>query len=209
MASERHRINSFWFWLIVLLLNEMAIILIFLPRSYIQETTAHEEQMVRSQLSPQSLEFITDRTRALFQYWFMDTGIVDASYTYSGYEGKDKFDDRGLSAWVDLRLHVVWLAVYLMLFRWQVMYVWLPGTTVLTVPLMVDGIAQREIRKYQFSYASPTVHRKTTQTLRVLLASMILLPLLPLSCPPLSYPIAIGLGALALWIMLVNSQKRM
>jgi hypothetical protein len=208
-GGERYRISTFWFWIIVLLLNEAAIILLFLPRSYLQETLTHEERMVTTQLSSETLDYVSDRTRNLFHYWFLDTGIVDASYTFSGYKGKDRFDDRGLGAWLNLRLHVFWLAIYLMLFRWLVMSVWLPGTAVLTLPLLVDGLSQREIRKYQFSYASPTVHRQTGQALRLLFALMILLPLMPLSCPPLAYPVAIGLGALALWIMLVNNQKRM
>ena len=66
-GSERYRISTFWFWLIVLQLNEAAIIILFLPRSYLQETLTHEEQMVTTQLSSETLGFVTDRTRNLFQ----------------------------------------------------------------------------------------------------------------------------------------------
>ena len=107
-----------------------------------------------------------------------------------------------------MRLKVVWLAVHQMLFRWQVMSLWLPGILIFVVPLTMDGLVQREIRKYQFGFSSPLIHRKTSLLLHWLAAAMVLLPLLPVSVPPMAYPVALAAGGLALWVMLINIQKR-
>lgn len=199
---------GFWWFVLVLFLNELGLTFLFLPASTVQEVSAREERLLAAELGREALDYVVGESGRKFKLLLLDTGVVEASFTLCGYQGKDKFDDRGLGRWLFLRLQVVWMAVRQMFFRWEVMALWLPGAGIFAAPLLVDALAQREIRKYQFSFASPLVHKRTWHFLKLLGAAAVLLPLLPLSVPPLAYPAALGLGGLALWAMLINIQKR-
>lgn len=207
MAKDNKR-WGFWWIVLVLLLNELALVFLFLPPQTIQEVSAREARLVAADLGEDALAYTAERSGQRFRRLLVDTGVVDASFLFVNQQGRDRFDDRGLGAWVSRRLQVFWLTVRQMFFRWEVMALWLPGLLVFLVPLWVDGMVQREIRKYQFSYASPLWHRKASLVIKALLAAAVLLPFLPVSVPPLAYPAALGLGGLSFWAMVVNMQKR-
>lgn len=208
MSRREGRKPGFWWFVLVLFLNELGLIFLFLPASTVQEVSAREERLVAAELGQEALDYVVAASGRKFKWLFLDTGVLEASFTFCGYQGKDRFDDRGLGRWLFNRLQVVWMVVRQMVFRWEVMALWLPATLVFAAPLVVDSVAQREIRKYQFSFASPLVHRKSGHFLRYLGAGAVLLPLLPVSVPPMVYPAALGAAGLALWVMLVNIQKR-
>jgi len=209
MAAKEAKKWGFYWFVLVLLLNELGIIFLFLPASSVEAMSLQEERMVASQLGEDTLEYVVEKSGRVFQRWLLDTGVVAASFTFCGYQGKDRFDDRGLGYWLYLRLQVLWMAVRQMLFRLEVMVLWLPVAAVFLGPALADGLAERGIRKYRFSYASPLVHRNTSLLLHLLAAAAILLPLLPVSIPPLAYPAALAAGGLAVWWMVLNIQKRM
>ena len=208
MSRHEGRKPSFWWFVLVLFLNELGLIFLFLPAATVQEVSAREERLVAAELGQEALDYVVSASGRKFKLLFLDTGAVEASFTLCGYQGKDRFDDRGLGRWLFQRLQVVWMVIRQMVFRWEVMALWLPGAVIFAAPLLVDSLVQREIRKYQFSFASPLVHKKTWHFLRLLLAAAVLLPLLPVSVPPLAYPAALGAGGLALWAMILNIQKR-
>lgn len=208
MAKGDNRRWGFWWIVLVLLLNELALVFLFLPPQAIQEVSAREARLVAADLGEDALTYATERSGRRFRQLIVDPGILDATFMFVNHQGRDRFDDRGLGAWVSRRLQVFWLTVRQMFFRWEVMALWLPGLLVFLVPLWVDGMVQREIRKYQFSYASPLWHRKASLVIKVLLAAAVLLPFMPVSVPPLAYPAALGLGGLSFWAMVVNLQKR-
>jgi len=208
MGKHERRKPGFWWFVLVAFLNELGLVFLFLPAAAVQEVSAREERLVASELGQEAVEYVVAESGRKFKRLLLDTGIIEASFTFCGYRGQDRFDDRGLGRWFFQRLQVMWMVVRQMFFRWEVMALWLPGAAIFTVPLLVDGMVQREIRKYQFSFASPLVHRKTRLLLHFLLAAAVLLPLLPLSVPPLAYPAALGCAGMALWVMVLSIQKR-
>ena len=119
-----------------------------------------------------------------------------------------EFDDRGLSKLVDKRLDVFWLSIHQAYYRLAVMIVWLPYLLPLLIAALLDGLLQREIRKWQFTFSSPAAHQFATKAIHGVLAVAILSPFSPLALPPLAMPFMMGACALALWVGASNIQKR-
>lgn len=197
-----------FFWVLILLLNEIGIIFLVLPLSMLQRTYGQERRMVAEQLGEHTLNRIESWSAGWFRRLVVDTGVMAGSYHLCQRQGRDRFDDRGLGGWVAKRLDVFWLAVWHLFFRMGVMAVWLPVGLVFALPIFGDGLLQREIRKHQFSYSSPLKHRGAVRLIDLIVAAAILMPLLPVSLPPQGVPLALGLCGAALWIGTQNLQKR-
>ena len=208
MPKKESKKRGFFWFVLVLLLNEIALVFLLLPKSRVVEVSAYEERLVAEQLNRETLEYVVEKSGQAFKDWLLDTGVVEASFSLCGSKGRDRFDDRGLGSWLYKRITVSWMVVRQMMFRWYVMALWVPGIVIFAPPLLLDGMMQREIRKYQLAYSSPAVQHKTRIVMLMLGGSVVLVPLLPISVPPMAYPAAIALGGLSLWWMVLNMQKR-
>jgi len=137
----------------------------------------------------------------------VDTGLINSSYAICNRQGKDRFDDRGLSGWFAGRLKVFWTAIRHMFFRFGMIWVWLPCVPFSAV-VVIDSFMQRQIRKHQFKYASPSVNYWTKFLISILVLGITLAPLAPISMSPMLVPITGGLCGVMFWVQTAFNQKR-
>jgi len=208
MAEGR---RPLWQWLAILLLNEIALVSLFLPGPTLEQLHARERQLLSAQMGEEAPELLGNWADQWFKRAFVDTGLVEASERFFQRKEnpRDPFDDRGFGKWMHKRVEVMWLAVRYGLYRWGLLLIWLPLLLAAIAPVTLDALCRRDIRKYRFSYSSPLVHHNATRLLWVTIMLVVFLPLLPLAVPPLAIPGGLSMGLMGWWVYLANLQKRL
>lgn len=210
MADNKgHR--PLWQWLIILFLNEIAAVFLFVPGPTLERLHAQEMGMIEAQLGEDASELMQGWAEKWFRAAFVDTGAVAASEKFFNRSDnpRDRFDDRGIGAWVQKRTEVLWLAVRYGFYRWGMLFLWLPLLVAAVLPVSLDAAYQRDIRKYQFSHTSGLKHNNSLWVLKVVLLLVFFMPLLPVAVPPLAIPAGMMLGMMAWWVYWANMQKRL
>lgn len=199
--------------LFTLLCLEAGIVFLAMPKTTLLNARAGESQSVATFLGQETETQIKQMADKWYTASFIKTGLLKATYEFfinqwEGKEGDLKLDDRGLSALVDKRLDVFWLAVHQAYYRFATMMMWLPYMLPLLIVATIDGLIQREIRKWQFAFSSPAAHQTAVKVIYGVLAVVILSPFLPISMSPLTMPALMGAAAVASWVSMSNIQKR-
>lgn len=121
----------------------------------------------------------------------------------------DEFGRDNFFPYVEGRLRVINLALYLATYRVASLLTWLPVLAVFFVPLLMDAHYTRKKKQYNFQYASPTVQRIGIRTVAFMVATIMpLLLVSPLPIPPHAAPLMVLLVAFAIWAMVRNLPKR-
>tara|TARA_R110001583_G_scaffold195401_1_gene372733 strand:- start:2989 stop:3639 length:651 start_codon:yes stop_codon:yes gene_type:complete len=121
----------------------------------------------------------------------------------------DHFGRKDFFPYVEGRLKVVNLALYLATYRVAGLLTWLPVLSLFFVPLLIDAHYTRKRKQYNFQYASPTVQRIGIRSVAFMMITVLpLLLISPLPVPPHSAPVMVLLVAFAIWAMLRNLPKR-
>ena len=199
--------------LITLLLLEAGVVFLAMPKEPLLKVREKEAKAVASVLGEESAAKIKKMADNWYVASFVKTGAMKATYDFllnqwEGKEGDLQLDDRGLSKLVDQRLDVFWLSVHQAYYRFAVMLSWLPYLFPFLFVSTIDGLLQREIRKWQFSFSSPAAHQAATKTIYYIFAVVVLSPFVPISLPPLAMPFLMGVCALSMWVSVANIQKR-
>ncbi|MFX4226449.1 MAG: DUF4400 domain-containing protein [Porticoccaceae bacterium] len=121
----------------------------------------------------------------------------------------DNFGRKDFFPYVEGRLKVVNLAIYLALYRVAGLLTWMPVLSVFFVPLLVDAHYTRKRKQFSFQYASPTVQRFGVRSVAFVVVTVLpLLVIAPLPVPPHSAPALVMLVAFAVWALIRNLPKR-
>lgn len=151
-----------------------------------------------------------------FDRLFVKTGIRSNVYRYfiptererqlsKGFEEVGRHD---LFPFIQSRLDVLWDTLYQMIKRFIMAWVRLPFLAVTLLPFAIDGLIRRKVSQTNFDYPSPMAHR---YSLYVMLGAVYLLLMgltLPFPVPPQAIPVGMFIVALALNMLLANTQKR-
>lgn len=199
--------------LLTLLCLEAGVVFLAMPKDTLLTARASESKAVAAFLGKETETRVKDMADNWYTASFIQTGLLKATYDFfinqwEGKEGDLKLDDRGLTALVDKRLDVFWLAVHQAYYRFAIMMAWLPYMLPLLIVATVDGLIQREIRKWQFAFSSPAAHQIAVKIIYGTIAVVILSPFLPIAIPPLTMPGLMGAAAVASWVSMANIQKR-
>jgi len=210
VATERKKRGPIMILLTALLL-EAALVFLLVPKESIIEMREREAGKVQTYLGEQSQNEIKETADSWYRTTLVDTGMMEGVYNFlfDGWKDDDTgFDDRGLSALVEQRVDVFWLALHQAYYRSSVIFAWLPCLAPLLFASFFDGLIQRKVRQWQFSYSSPAAHRISSKVLYGVLAVAVLSPFFPLALHPFAMPFMMGACGIALAFGAANIQKR-
>jgi hypothetical protein len=213
MAQQKKR--SLMNWFLVIGLTELAIVFLVVPYAMILSQGAAERTMNVKWLGEKTEQVVKTTADTWYTDLFIDTGIYEAveEFLVTGWTGdRDrnlKLDDRGVGELAEARLSAAWAAIYLTLYRLAGFALWGPYVVPFLVPALVDGVMERERRKWMFTYASPMLHNAGASIMGWTLAVGTLLLVLPFAMPPVYQPVLLAGFAVSMWIVAANIQKRM
>lgn len=173
-----------------------------------------EYKTLESQMGVEDAEWVHQKAIKIHQSTLFDSGLYDAIYNFliPTREQQIQSGAPGMGAvWFNYaksRLETLSLAYYHMLTRYALLMTWLPYFLILLVPATYDGYATWSIKKTNYSYTSPLVHRYST--VGIFASSVILIGLFiaPVVIQPVIIPIVIMLICILVGLMMGNVQKR-
>jgi hypothetical protein len=207
----RNLLLSLLVWLL-----EIILVAGFVSDDWARDIQAVEDKSLIAYFGVEKEAEIRQTSQQWFDQLFVNTGIRESVYRYfipteherqlsRGFEEVGRHD---LFPFIQSRLDVFWDTVYQMIKRVIMAWVWLPFLAVTLLPFAIDGLIRRKVSQTNFDYPSPMAHR---YSLYIMLGAVYLLLMgltLPFPVPPQAIPVAVFIVALALNVLLANTQKR-
>ncbi|MDO9106437.1 MAG: DUF4400 domain-containing protein [Methylovulum sp.] len=208
---QRNLLFSLLVWLL-----EIILVAGFVSDDWARDIQAVEDNSLIAYFGVEKEAEIRQNSQQWFDQLFVNTGIRDSVYGYfiptererqlsRGFEEVGRHD---LFPFIQSRLDVFWDTLYQMIKRFITAWVWLPFLAVTVLPFAIDGLIRRKVSQTNFDYPSPMAHR---YSLYVMLGALYLLLMgltLPFPVPPQAIPVGVFIVALALNVLLANTQKR-
>lgn len=114
----------------------------------------------------------------------------------------------GWFGWVQGRIDTVSQVIHHTLMRVALLKVWLPYIAIILVPAIYDGLMTWKIKRTNFQYASPTLHRYGARGIGLVTVIFILLFFAPIAVHPIYIPAGLIIACLMTGVMVGNTQKR-
>ncbi|MDO9106448.1 MAG: DUF4400 domain-containing protein [Methylovulum sp.] len=208
---QRNFLLSLLVWLL-----EIILVAGFVSDDWARDIQAVENNSLIAYFGVEKEAEIRQTSQHWFDRLFVNTGIRESVYRYfipteherqlsRGFEEVGRHD---LFPFIQSRLDVFWDTLYQMIKRFIMAWVWLPFLGVTLLPFAIDGLIRRKVSQTNFDYPSPMVHR---YSLYIMLGAVYLLLMgltLPFPVPPQAIPVGVFIVALALNVLLANTQKR-
>lgn len=195
---------------------EIVLVASFVSDRWTREIQAKEDQMRVAYVGVTKDAQIHHTSQQWFDRLFVKTGIRESVYRYfiptererqlsKGFEEVGRND---LFPFIQSRLDVLWDTVYQMIKRLINATIWWPLLSVTTIPFAIDGLIRRQISQTNFDYPSPMAHRYSLYVIVGVVYLLLMGLTLPFVVPPQVIPVTICIIALALNLLLANTQKR-
>lgn len=204
-----------WYVVACLLLLELCVILLLVPGNWMQQQILKEASYVESSLGVETRDWIHDKANGWFNRSVMESGIYDEMYRTVIPTEAEKQKSRGMEnmgkawfVWLESRLIAVLAAFYQFLSRCALFLAWAPYMLLLLIPAIYDGWASWRIKRTNFDYASPVLHRYSVRGASVLLIGLLITFFAPIALTPMLIPVVMMSCCVLLGLAMGNAQKR-
>lgn len=200
------------FWIILL---EIIVVIALIPSQWMQDVIDKEAINLTQQMGVEEAEWVHAKALTIHKSTLYDSGLYAAVYNFliptKNQEIQSGSPGMG-AAWFNYaksRLVTLSIAYYHVLSRYTLLITWAPYFIILLVPSAYDGYATWSIKKTNYSYTSPLVHRYSAIGIFISVVLLVGLFLAPFFIQPILIPIIIMLICILFGLMLGNAQKRM
>lgn len=204
------------FWLVALLLAvEMFLILVFVPGQWTERVIQKESAMVERTLGTSTVTWINEHALDWYMKTMIDSGVYYSLHKVMIPSQEERARSRGMEnlgaqifPWVEDRLAALMHVVYQVYARTALLAVWAPYMLILLLPAIWDGAMNWKIKRTNFDYASPVVHRYGARG--VLITGQVLLVAFfaPIALNPIVIPFAMMIACVMVGLTVGNLQKR-
>lgn len=206
--------NPFWpvIWVIAF---EIVVVLLLVPGEFTQRAISKEADYIERSLGVQSLRWVTGTADRWYDRWIVRSGAYEAIHNHLIPTDKERERSRGLQKagsswfkWVQGRIDALANVAYQLCMRLALLLLWAPYMLLLLFPAAYDGKMTRMIRRTNFSYASPVLHRYSVRGLVFVFGALLTLFILPIAIDPMVIPIALMCACVLMGVAIGNLQKR-
>ena len=204
------------FWLILcLFIIEIVVLMVLLPGSWVNDSINREFVLVGQTYGEERQSWIKSKADSWYRYSIVESGLYDATYNLLIPTEAQKANSIGMEnagdpifAWVETRIDAFADVIYSFYLRSALLLLWLPYMLILFLPALYDGAMSRKIKKTNFDYASPAVHRWGVRMIGVIAVGLFITFLLPVVLHPLLLPASLGVCCVCIGLIGGNLQKR-
>jgi hypothetical protein len=200
-AVSNSFLRHFIFWGLFLPLLSMILVLLVWPDQSIQKAEVAMVNDLGGDVV--GLNHQTDRA---FKRWFVDTKVVSATETFFAGKATLKAAKEGTkvsSQWI----YGVWMMVYRAIWRLKALStVFFVPVLCLAVPALVDGLAVRARKQYDWQSDNPAVFYSSTHAVTVAVGLFVCLPFLPVTLTANLLAGLLVLFTFAIWFAAANFQ---
>lgn len=194
----------------LILLCQALALLVFLPSGMLDHAREVEIGWLESLYSESTIIWIAESTHALYTLFIINTGLADALHWafFPQTDTNSDIDSIGREFWfpyLEGRAAALESVTHLILVRAVSLAAWMPLYGLILVPAVLDGIFERSIKQYTFSYPSPIAHRVGIRTVSFLVFLTLAGLLSPVPVPPLILPMALAVATATIGIAVVGN----
>ncbi len=203
-------------WAIALILAcEATLIAVLVPGDWMKSTITTEQVYVAETIGEEERRYIEGKATEWFNETLVDTGFLHAMHRFLIPSEEEKAKSKGLEnmgGWwfnfLEGRIVAFQYMAYHMFARLALLLTWLPYMAILLMPALYDGYNTWQIKKTNFDYSSPIIHRFSLKAAGMALVVMVSLFLSPFAMNPLIIPSVVMVSCAMLGIAVGNLQKR-
>lgn len=204
------------FWLVALFLAlEAVVVLLLVPGDWTDRAIKKERVLVSQIMGQESAEWIQSKADQWYQSSMLDSGFYAAMYHHLIPTEQERRNSRGLETfggkvfvWVDDRLEAFGNVVYQFLARSALLFMWAPYLLLILLPAIYDGVMTWQIKRSNFAYASPVIHRYSLRLNGLLAVGLLIAFTAPIALSPIIIPIVMVACSVLVGLSISNLQKR-
>lgn len=197
---------------LLLLALEVLFIAAILPGQWSENAMTQEMKMIESMSGIEHRNQVLGHATNWYTTSLVDTGVWQALFDMlvpdAHLREKSIVKAEGWFNLVDNRITAIQQSVYLMFVRVSLLFTWLPYVPLLLVPAVWDGVMTWRIKKTNFDYASPILHRYAIRGWVAIAVLSMVVFMMPIPLAPIYIPIALMFSVVAVGIATGNLQKR-
>jgi len=198
-----------------LLAVELLVMLLLLPGDWTGRAIKKESALVEQSLGIEARDWIEEKASTWFRSSIIDSGFYAGMYDALIPSEQERLKSIGMQdlgnvwfAWVKERMEALSKAIYQFYTRLALLLAWAPYLLILFVPAVYDGLMTWRIKRTNFDYASPVLHRYSVRGTLYVLSGMFIALFVPVALNPLIIPIAMMLCCVLVGLTFGNLQKR-
>lgn len=207
---------SFWQRAAIAVVITFAIIGVLVSDRWILNAAEGELSSIQKWFGESARTEVVERATGWYTAAIVDTGFADE--VWKGYTRtpeqrarSPEFETGPFKAgldWFETRIRVFFTLIFQVFLRLSAVVLWAPYLALLIAPAAIDGWVRRKIKQTSFSYTSPLAHSYSILAIKAAVVGILFVFLLPVPLPIGCIPAAGALIALALGLVIANTQKR-
>lgn len=199
-------------WLLVI---ELVTILLLIPGDWTDRAIEREAKLVEQSLGGEASGWIDAKASAWFRSSIIDSGFYAGMYHTLIPSEAEKKKSKGMEQmgddwfkWAEGRIDAVVNVIYQFYARLALLVAWAPYMLLLLVPAAFDGLMTWKIKRTNFAYASPVIHRYSIRGTGFILVGLFIAFFAPIALDPVIIPMAMMVCCVLVGLAIGNLQKR-
>ncbi|MFC6674118.1 DUF4400 domain-containing protein [Marinobacterium aestuariivivens] len=203
-------------WLVVwLLVIELVVILLLVPGDWTDKAIEKESRFVESNLGSGARYWIRRKADDWYHLTMIDSGFYEGMYFTLIPTEHERARSRGMQnmgswwfQWVEGRMEALANVVYQFFTRSALFLLWAPYMLILLAPALYDGAMTWKIKRTNFDYASPVIHRYSIRLTTYLILGLGIAFFAPIALNPVIIPVVMMVCCVLIGLTMGNLQKR-
>ena len=203
-------------WLVAwLLVIEILVILLLVPGDWTDRAIEKESALVEANLGSETRYWIREQAESWYQSVMIDSGFYEGMYYTLIPTEEQRKNSRGMEnmgtwwfVWAKGRMEALANVVYQFMTRTALFMTWAPYMLILLLPAIYDGMMTWRIKRTNFDYASPIIHRYGIRFTGYLVLGLGIAFFAPIALNPIIIPIVMMICCVLIGLTMGNLQKR-
>lgn len=203
-------------WLVVwLLIIELVVILLLIPGDWTEQAIQRESVLIEQRLGEKARVWIEEQASHWYRASVIDSGFYKGAYhmlipTQAEMEKSKGMEQMGEMwfKWVEGRLKALAKLTYQFCMRLALLAAWAPYLLILLLPALYDGMMTWKIKRTNFDYPSPVIHRYSLRGTMTLTIGLFIAFFVPFALDPVIIPITMMVCCVLIGLTVGNFQKR-
>jgi hypothetical protein len=199
-------------WVFVL---EIVVILIFIPGDWTRKVIAEERVLLQSSLGIETVHWIEKKSNDWYQTTIIDSGLYKTAFHVLVPTDEERNNSRGMAdmgdwwfVWVNSRIEALADVIYQFYTRTALFLIWAPYMLILLFPSIYDGLMNWRIKRSNFAYSSPVIHRYSVRFTFYLVTGLVIAFFAPITLNPIIIPVVMMACCVLVGLTVSNFQKR-
>ena len=204
------------YWLVLLIVCiQILVVMILVPGDMADKTIIAENQMMEASLGKRTSDAIRDRANDWHQTIVYDSGMHSGVLDFLIPTEERRKASKGIETmgqfwfdWTKGRVEAISRVIHQFCLRASLVVTWMPFLLILLLPAIYDGLMTWKIKRTNFQYASPVIHRYSLRGILFITVITTLAFFMPVAINPSIIPIILMIACVLLGLSFGNMQKR-